>query len=101
METNLDTLQLIDNTAENQFEIRINDQTAFVEYVIKGDKIYLTHTEVPASMQHQGVGSALIGKALKHIKGEKRTLVPSCSFVAAYVDNHPEWHSLLSEGYQM
>jgi len=74
---------------------------AFVEYVLKGDKVYLTHTEVPKSHQGKGIASQLVGQTLAMIKSESKTLVPLCSYVSKYVSNHPEWHSLLSDGYQM
>ena len=89
------------NEAESQFEFQIGDQTALIEFAIEGDKIYLTHTEVPESLSGKGVGSELVKQTLQHIKKQNLTVMPLCSFVAKYIDNHPEWHSLLSEGYQM
>ena len=93
--------ELIDITAENQYEIEVGCETALIEYIIKDGKIYLTHTEVPTGLQGQGVGNVLVEKVLQRVKQDKHVLVPSCSFVARYIDRHPEWRSLLSEGYQM
>ncbi|SCY74975.1 GNAT family N-acetyltransferase [Flavobacterium caeni] len=93
--------ELLHNEADHQFEFQIDGQTAFVEYFTEGKKVYLTHTEVPASMQGQGIASQLIQKTLRHLKAHHRILVPQCSFVSAYVNEHPEWRSILSEGYQM
>jgi len=93
--------ELIVNESENQFEFDINGQTAFVEYVIEGDKIYLTHTEVPQDLQGQGVAGELVKSVLDHVKKQQFTVLPLCSFVAHYINNNPEWHSLLSEGYQL
>ena len=93
------TLQI--NEAESQFEFQIENQTALIEFAIDSNKIYLTHTEVPESFQGSGIGSELVKQALRHIKKQNLTVMPLCSFVAHYIDNHPEWHSLLSEGYQL
>jgi hypothetical protein len=101
MDNNMESAELIDNTSQNQFEINVNGATAFVEYVIRDNKIYLTHTEVPVALQGEGVGKTLVKKTLQQIKDNNQVLVPSCSFVAAYINDNPEWHSLLSEGYQM
>ena len=93
--------ELTVNEIQNQFEIHIDDHVAFIEFIQKGKKIWLTHTEVPKSIEGDGVGSTLVNKVLHYIKKNHLILVPSCSFVAAFVNRHPEWSSILSEGYQM
>lgn len=93
--------QLIHNETEHQFEFHMEGKVAFVEYFTEGQKIYLTHTEVPKSLRANGIATELIQQTLGYIKKQHWTLIPQCSFVSAYVNNHPEWHSILSEGYQM
>ncbi|RZJ73959.1 GNAT family N-acetyltransferase [Flavobacterium sp.] len=95
-------MEITKNESQSQYELHLEGgKIAFVEYSVKDDKIYLTHTEVPKSVQGQGVGQKLIAQTLQSIKKEGKTLVPLCAFVSWYVNNHKEWHSLLSEGYQM
>lgn len=101
MTESIKNIPLVNNQDENQFEVTLNGDVAFIEYVLRDNKIHLTHTEVPESLQGKGIASALVEKTLHHIKNEQLVLIPSCSFVAHYINNHPEWHSLLSEGYQM
>jgi predicted GNAT family acetyltransferase len=101
MHEKVQNAELIVNDPECQFEIHLDDHLAFIEFVRKGKKIWLTHTEVPKSLEGQGIGSALVEKVLQHLKKEKLVLIPSCSFVAAYVNEHSEWQEILSEGYQM
>ena len=91
----------VHNEASKQFELHIDDQIAFVEYYTEGKKIFLTHTETPQSMQGKGIASELIRQTLQHIKKEHLVLVPLCAFVSHYIDSHPQWRSILSEGYQM
>lgn len=91
----------VHNETDNQFELHIGLQIAFVEYYTEGTKIYLTHTETPAALQGRGIANALISQTLAHIKKQQQVLVPLCSFVSQYLDKHPQWHSILSEGYQM
>lgn len=97
----MESHELILNEAENQFEFHLGDQKALIEFILSGDKIYLMHTEVPKSLEGRGIGSELVRKTLEHIKKRKLTVQPLCSFVAHYINNHPEWQFLLSEGYQM
>lgn len=93
--------QLIVNEDENQFELQLEDGKAVVEYVLTGNKINLVHTEVPKEFTGKGIAAILVKKVLEYVKQKNYILIPSCSYVAKYVDNHPEYHSLLSEGYQM
>lgn len=95
-------MEFLKNDNPKQYELHLDDgAVAFVEYVSEADKVYLTHTEVPHSHRGHGVAQRLISRTLQHIRSESKTLVPLCSFVQWYVNNHDEWHSLLSDGYQM
>jgi predicted GNAT family acetyltransferase len=89
------------NEGMNQFELHTNGRMAFLEYMKEGNKIYMTHTEAPKELQGTGAASELVKKALEYSKENKLTVVPSCSYVAHYVNRHPEWREVLSEGYQM
>lgn len=89
------------NESQRQFELGAAGYTAFLEYYTEGSKIYLTHTEAPEAMRGTGAASELVKKSLQYAKDKGLTVVPSCSYVAHYINNHPEWASVLSEGYQM
>lgn len=101
MKNDIADQQLIVNEEENQFELQLEGGKAVVEYLLTGDKINLVHTEVPQQFAGRGIAGILVKKVLEYIKEKNWILTPSCSYVAKYVDNHPEYHSLLSEGYRM
>ncbi|NNE77227.1 MAG: N-acetyltransferase [Pricia sp.] len=66
------------------------------------DKIFLTHTEVPQTLEGQGVGSALVSKVLDYIRKENVKMAPLCPFVAAYLKRHPDMaEDLLAPGYSI
>ena len=89
------------NKTQNQFELKIGDETAFIEYYIQDKKIFFNHTEVPVTLRGKGVAAQLVEKSLEYSRKHEFTVVPSCSYVAHFVNNHPEWNDILSEGYQM
>lgn len=89
------------NDAECQFELIADGQVAFLEFHIKEDKLYLTHTEVPAPLRSQGVAAELVKQVLGYARSNGLFVVPLCGYVAYYINNQPEWHDVLSEGYQM
>lgn len=88
---------LIDNEEKKQYEFHIDGDIARIEYMKAQGKIFLTHTEVPAKFEGKGIGSALIKQALDDIRQKELTLVPLCPFVAAYINRHPEYNTLISK----
>ena len=64
--------------------------TAIAAYEIDGDTITFTHTLVPPALQGQGVGSTLIAYALAQARERHLKVVAACSFVAAYIERHPD-----------
>ncbi len=87
-------LAVSDNPAMSRFEMTSGDATAFVEYRRDGDRIVLTHTEVPASLSGQGVGSKLVAGVLDRIRSEGGTVVAQCEFVSAFIRRHPGYHGI-------
>ena len=47
---------LIDNADKKRFEFDLEDKLGIIEYIIKEDKIFLTHTEVPEELGGKGYG---------------------------------------------
>lgn len=88
---------LIDNKEKNQYEIHIDGHLAKIEYKLKGDRIYLIHTEVPKELGGRGIGSQIVKSVLEDIKTRGLVLVPLCPFVKAYMERHPEWNELVDQ----
>lgn len=89
-----------DNTNEQRFELTVDGKTAFIDYIInKKGVIYLTHTEVPAKLEGEGIGSRLVKQSLETIEQRELQLAPICSFVAAFIRRHPQWKKLLTDNF--
>lgn len=86
---------LIDNAEEKQYEYKLEEGTARVEYIKTTDKIFLTHTEVPRAYEGKGVASALVADVLKEVEKSGLALIPLCPYVAGYIKRHPEWRALV------
>lgn len=89
---------LINNKEKKQYEFQVEGHTPRIEYIRVKDEIYLTHTEVPVQLEGRGIGSAIIGAALKDIESQDLRLIPLCPFVVAYLSKHPEWKKLVLRG---
>jgi predicted GNAT family acetyltransferase len=86
-----------DDPAMSRFELSSGGAIAFMDYRREGDRILLTHTEVPEALSGQGVGSKLVRGVLDHLRVEGMKVVPRCEFVAAYVERHPKYRDLLAD----
>jgi predicted GNAT family acetyltransferase len=89
------------NESESQFELHLNNGLAFLEYYREGNKIFLTHTEVPEQLRGKGIAAELVKHTLQYCRQNNLIVVPACAYVAKYIDKNPEWRDILSEGYQM
>lgn len=93
---NYDDIALVNNEAIHNFELVVEGQRAFIDYKLKGDKIYLIHTEVPTELKGKGVAEAIVHKALVYIEENHLKIVPLCVYVGMYLKRHPEWNRLLA-----
>ena len=73
-----------------RFEIRIGDALAVAEYVRGVDELVLTRTFVPPALRGRGLAEALVRAALDFARTERLRVVPACSYVAAFVERHPD-----------
>ena len=79
-----------DNEAEGRYELAVDGQRAIAVYERRGDVLAFTHTEVPDALEGEGVGSRLVEGALADVRARGLKMIPACSFVAAYVERHPD-----------
>lgn len=85
-----------DSAGDHRYELVEDGQTAFAEYVRDGDTIIFTHTIVPPAIEGRGIGGRLVKTALADARARGLKVDARCSFVAAYIDRHPEYRDLLA-----
>lgn len=90
-------MNVVDNEKESRYEVEVDGEIAVADYRKSGDRIEFTHTKVPESLEGQGVGSALARAGLEHARREGLAVVPTCPFIASYIDRHPEYQELLAD----
>ncbi len=93
--TELSEQSVRNNEGENRFEIEVEGERAVAQYDRRGSTIFFTHTEVPPSMEGQGIGNLLARTALDYARKEKLRVVPRCKFIAAFIERHPEYADLV------
>jgi len=83
------------DTASNRLELEVEGNTAFIEYRLSQQTLFLIHTEVPPALEGKGAGSAIVEKALQYAKDNHYKIVPLCSFVQSYIERHKEWNDII------
>ena len=62
-----------------------------------GEKqIIIDHTEVPPAFRGQGIGEALVRRAVEDARMNGLKIRPLCPFAAAQFRRHPEWGDVLA-----
>lgn len=90
-------IPLINNESQQQYEFTVDGLLSFINYEIKDNLIYLTHTEVPEELEGKGIAADMVEKVFLDIEKRGLKLVPYCSYVGIYLKRHPEWNRLLNE----
>lgn len=88
-------MDIINNTAQKQFEVHQDGETAVLQYRFHDDVIWLMHTEVPEKLEGKGIASALAHYGLEWAKENHRKVKVVCPFVAVYLKRHPEYNELV------
>jgi uncharacterized protein len=87
-----DDLTLHDNAAARRFELRDGDDVlGWVDYLPAGASVIFAHTEIAAGREQQGLGSALVSRALDQLRDRGTTVIPTCPFTAAFIGRPPEY----------
>ncbi|MEO8814250.1 MAG: GNAT family N-acetyltransferase [Mycobacterium sp.] len=64
---------------------------AYLDIGDGGGQRVFHHTEIDKTFGGRGLGSTLIAAALDDTRSAGKRIVPTCSFVEAYVAKHPEY----------
>jgi predicted GNAT family acetyltransferase len=84
------------NIAAHCFEAEIGGERAECVYEDTGGRWVLTHTYVPPAARGLGLAERLVRAALAEARAQGRTIVPACSYVAAFVARHAEFADLVA-----
>ncbi len=93
-------ISVIDNEAENQYEVHAEGEVAVLTYQRQGKRITYYHTEVPPVLEGRGIAGMLARTALDAARADGLEVVPLCPYVAAYLRRHQEYLPLVSPPYR-
>jgi uncharacterized protein len=81
----------------HRFTAKVSTGTAVLAYTPVGpDILELYNTYVPAADRGRGIAGQLVEAAVRYARSEGLRIIPSCWYVARWIDQHPEHADLLS-----
>jgi predicted GNAT family acetyltransferase len=88
-------LTIRDNPAAGRYETEVEGEPAFVAYMLTGQNITFTHTEVPERLEGRGIASELARFVLEDARARGLEVIPLCPFISAYIRRHPAYRPLV------
>jgi predicted GNAT family acetyltransferase len=79
----------------NRFVIDADGQQAVLDYQLQGQRMVITHTDVPALLRGRGLAEALTRAALAHAQDQGLKVTPACSYAASFLERHAEYAALV------
>lgn len=73
-----------------QFQIVEGDDIAYLQYKYYDNSIALINIVVPKVFRRRGIASLLAAHAFDFAKLNSKPVLVYCSFIAHYLQNHPE-----------
>ena len=85
------------NEEAGRYELHVDgDLAGIADYVERDGTVVLPHTVINGDRRGQGLGAVLVQGALDDIRPTGRTVVPSCWYVAQFIDENPSYKDLLA-----
>ena len=78
-----------------RFELERHGHVASLQYTVAGHVLALLHTEIPDALRGSGIASTLAQTALDWARNHHLKVDVVCPFVAAFLENHPEYSDLV------
>ena len=84
---------------KHQFTSEVEGKIAKLDYLVMPDGKILDYvsTYVPPELRGRQIAGQIVKAALEYAKENKLRVIPSCSFVQAYIEGHPEYQEVVVE----
>ncbi|MCZ2858190.1 GNAT family N-acetyltransferase [Blastococcus sp. VKM Ac-2987] len=88
---------VVDVPERGRFEVRQGERVVgLASYHVENGQMTLPHTEVDPSVGGQGIGTRLVAEVLSAARDRGLTVLPYCSFIRHYIQQHPELVDLVA-----
>ena len=90
--------ELIDNDFLRQFELKVDNEMAIIEYSLQERKIFLTKMIIPSSIESENFQEDFLKLVFDTIKERNISVVPTSPEIAKFVRRHRKYKRMLPVG---
>ena len=90
-------MDIVHEPERHRFVAKIAGGEALLEYNERpGSVLVYRHTYTPPRLRGRGIAGSVVRFALDHARAHGKTIVPSCSYVARFIDENPQYADLVA-----
>ncbi len=90
-----DEIKVLFNPTAGRFEATVDGHQSVCEFELAAGRMIFTHTMVPGELRGRGIAELLVRAALAEARRAGHRVVPRCSYVAKFIERHPDYQDLL------
>lgn len=79
-----------DNTELKRFELEVSGETAFAEYRLNGQTLYIDYVEAPEPLRGTGAAGHLMTGIVEIARAHDYRIVPICGYAVAWLKRHAD-----------
>ncbi|WP_242093221.1 N-acetyltransferase [Aestuariivivens sediminicola] len=94
----VDVDELIDNDFLRQYELKIDNHLAKIEYSLQERKIFLTKLVIPNEINNDSFKKEFLAAVFDQIEGRNLSIVPTSPEIARFVRSNRKYKRMLPVG---
>lgn len=94
----IDAAELIDNDFLRQFELKIDEELAIIEYSLQDRKIFLTKLIIPTIVKSEDFKEEFLIMVFENISERNISVVPTCPEIAKFIRRNRKYKKMLPVG---
>ncbi|WP_197276041.1 GNAT family N-acetyltransferase [Mangrovimonas sp. TPBH4] len=94
----IDAAELIDNDFLRQYELKIDNELAKIEYSLQDRKIFLTKLIIPETLESDEFAEDFLKLVFADIQDRNISVVPTSPEIARFIRRHRQYKKMLPVG---
>lgn len=94
----IDAAELIDNDFLRQYELKVDEQLAKIEYSLQDRKIFLTKLIIPESINSEDFEREFLTMVFENIGERNISVVPTSPEIAKFIRKNRKYKKMLPVG---
>ncbi|MFZ0454729.1 MAG: GNAT family N-acetyltransferase [Ignavibacteriaceae bacterium] len=91
-------LEIQHNKDKKRFFTFVDGREAYLTYENDSNNVLnFNHTYVPFNLRGRNIAAKVVGHALEYVRENNLKVIPSCSYVRAFIEKNKQFSSLVEE----